>query len=87
MNSDFLAWMAVGLVVGLVTRTALPARDPGGPVLAVLLGMAGALLAGFCGRAGQFYGSGASAGYLAAAAGGAAMVLVHRLVMRRRRRS
>lgn len=86
MNEDFLAWMAIGLVAGLLTRAAFLGRDPGGALLAVLLGIAGALFAGFCGQAARLYGTGAPAGYLAAALGAVALVLVYRLVMRRRRR-
>lgn len=84
MDHDFLAWMAIGLVAALVVRRLARGRDPGGPVVAALLGIAGALLGGFAGQAALLYRPGAPAGFAAAAAGAVALVLFHRLVIRRR---
>ena len=44
-----IGWILFGLVVGVVGKLLTPGRDPGGFILTVLLGVAGALLGGFLG--------------------------------------
>jgi uncharacterized membrane protein YeaQ/YmgE (transglycosylase-associated protein family) len=41
-----LAWIVVGLVVGLVARLLLPGRDPIGCLGTILLGVVGAIVGG-----------------------------------------
>jgi uncharacterized membrane protein YeaQ/YmgE (transglycosylase-associated protein family) len=42
-----LAWIVFGLVVGIIAKLLMPGRDPGGFIVTILLGIAGALLGGF----------------------------------------
>ena len=51
-----LSWIVFGLVVGIIAKLLMPGRDPGGFIVTMLLGIAGALLGGFIGRAMGFYG-------------------------------
>lgn len=44
---NIIAWVLVGLIGGVLGKALLPGRDPGGFILTVLLGIAGALLGGF----------------------------------------
>ena len=44
---DFLVWILVGLVAGAVAKLLLPGRDPGGCIVTILIGIAGALVGGF----------------------------------------
>lgn len=44
---NIIAWIVVGLIGGFLGKALLPGRDPGGFILTVLLGIAGALLGGF----------------------------------------
>ena len=46
-----LTWILFGLVVGIIAKLLMPGRDPGGFIVTILLGIAGALLGGFIGRA------------------------------------
>jgi uncharacterized membrane protein YeaQ/YmgE (transglycosylase-associated protein family) len=46
-----LAWIVLGLIVGFLAKLVMPGRDPGGVVITILLGIAGALLGGFVGSA------------------------------------
>lgn len=46
-----IVWIILGFIVGVIAKLLLPGRQPGGLVATTLLGMAGALLAGFFGRA------------------------------------
>ena len=47
-----LGWIVFGLVVGAIAKLLMPGRDPGGFIVTMLLGIAGALLGGFVGRHG-----------------------------------
>ncbi|MEO8175596.1 MAG: GlsB/YeaQ/YmgE family stress response membrane protein [Sphingomicrobium sp.] len=62
----------------------MPGRDPGGCIITILLGVAGAVLAGFLGRAVGWYGPGDGAGFVAAVVGAFIILFIYRLVMRRR---
>jgi len=59
-----LSWIVFGLVVGIIAKLLMPGNDPGGFIVTVLLGIAGALVGGFIGRAFGFYGPNEAAGYL-----------------------
>lgn len=57
-----LLWILFGLIVGVIAKLLTPGRDPGGFVVTALIGMAGALLGGFIGRALGLYPSYQSSG-------------------------
>src|SRR4051812_7591018 len=59
-----VGWIIFGIVVGAIAKLLMPGRDPGGFIVTMLLGIAGALLGGFLGRALGWYGPGDSAGFL-----------------------
>ena len=79
-----LGWLLIGLVAGVLGKFIMPGRDPGGFVVTILLGIAGALLAGFLGQALHLYQQGESAGWLGATIGAVVLLGVYRLVMRGR---
>jgi uncharacterized membrane protein YeaQ/YmgE (transglycosylase-associated protein family) len=79
-----LAWIVFGLVVGIIAKLLAPGRDPGGFVVTVLLGIAGALLGGFIGRAMGFYAPGQPAGWLMSITGAIVLLVLYRLVAPRR---
>ncbi|HEU5263984.1 MAG TPA: GlsB/YeaQ/YmgE family stress response membrane protein, partial [Gaiellaceae bacterium] len=45
-----IVWILFGLIVGIIAKLLMPGRDPGGFIITMLLGVAGALLGGFIGR-------------------------------------
>jgi len=45
----FLAWIGVGLVAGLLAKMIVPGKDPGGWILTILIGIAGAFIGGWIG--------------------------------------
>jgi uncharacterized membrane protein YeaQ/YmgE (transglycosylase-associated protein family) len=57
-----LGWIVFGLIVGAIAKLLMPGRDPGGIIVTMLLGIAGAVLGGFVGRALGLYGEGEAAG-------------------------
>jgi uncharacterized membrane protein YeaQ/YmgE (transglycosylase-associated protein family) len=79
-----LSWIVFGLVVGIIAKLLTPGKDPGGFIITMLLGIAGALLGGFIGRAMGFYGPTQSAGWLMSIAGAIVLLLLYRLMVRRR---
>jgi uncharacterized membrane protein YeaQ/YmgE (transglycosylase-associated protein family) len=79
-----LTWIVFGLVVGLIGKLLLPGRDPGGFIVTILLGIAGALLGGFIGRAMGFFGPNESANWVMAIVGAMLLLLLYRFVARRR---
>jgi len=51
-----IGWIVFGLLVGVVAKFLMPGRDPGGVFITVLLGVVGAMVGGFVGRAVGWYG-------------------------------
>jgi uncharacterized membrane protein YeaQ/YmgE (transglycosylase-associated protein family) len=46
-----IGWIVFGLVAGLIAKAIMPGKDPGGCIITILLGIAGAVIGGFIGRA------------------------------------
>ena len=61
-----LEWVIFGLIVGIVAEFLMPGRGPGGFVITALLGVVGAVLGGFLGRALGWYQVGEPAGFIVA---------------------
>jgi uncharacterized membrane protein YeaQ/YmgE (transglycosylase-associated protein family) len=80
---DMLMWILFGLVVGVVAKLLMPGRDPGGFIITILLGIAGALLGGWMGRAMGLYGPGEGAGFLMALLGSVVLLALYRMLFRR----
>ncbi len=79
-----LGWIVFGLIVGALAKLVMPGRDPGGIIVTMLLGIAGALLGGFLGRAMGMYGPGEAAGFLMSFLGAVILLIFYRMLMRRR---
>jgi uncharacterized membrane protein YeaQ/YmgE (transglycosylase-associated protein family) len=84
MDRGFLGWIFIGLVAGVLGKLIMPGKDPGGFIVTILLGIAGALLAGFLGQAMGYYAEGQAAGWIAATGGAIVLLIIYRLVMRKR---
>ena len=80
-----LSWIVLGLIVGFLAKLIMPGKDPGGVIITILLGVAGALLGGFIGNAmGLGDVSGINLGSIVIATLGAILLLVIYRLMRRR---
>jgi len=79
-----IGWILFGLVVGALAKLVMPGRDPGGIIVTMLLGIAGALLGAFLGRAMGLYGPGEAAGFLMSFLGAVILLMLYRMMMRRR---
>ena len=73
-----LGWIVFGLVVGVLARLLMPGRDPGGMVVTIVLGIAGALVGGFLGRALGWYLPGEPAGFVMATLGAVLLLFIYR---------
>lgn len=80
---ELLGWIVIGLLAGALARLVMPGRDPGGCIVTILLGIAGALLAGYVGRLAGWYMAGESAGFIAATLGSIAILAIYRLFAKR----
>ena len=79
-----LGWILFGLVVGLVAKLLMPGRDPGGFIITTLIGIVGAVLGGWLGRAMGLYGPGEPAGFIMAVVGAVVLLAAYRMVGGRR---
>jgi len=77
--------LIVGLIVGAIAKLLMPGRDPGGIFITMLLGVAGAFVAGFIGRAvGLYHAGDVGPGLIASILGSVLLLAVYRAVRGRR---
>jgi uncharacterized membrane protein YeaQ/YmgE (transglycosylase-associated protein family) len=74
--------IVIGLVAGALAKLIVPGRDRGGVLLTIILGIAGALLATFIGKAVGWYEPGDSAGFIGATIGAILVLIVYHLFRR-----
>ena len=79
-----LSWIVMGLIVGVLAKIIMPGKDPGGFIVTILIGIAGAFVGGYIG---SFLGLGAFTGFnlgsLLLAIGGAIILLILYRVVKR----
>lgn len=80
---NILAIIVVGLIVGIIAKLLMPGRDPGGFIITILLGIAGAFLGTFIGRM-LWAGPGYEAGWIMSILGAIILLGLYRLIARRR---
>ena len=79
-----VGWIVFGLIVGVVAKLLMPGRDPGGMLVTMLLGVAGALVGGFIGRAMGLYGPEDAAGIFMSILGAVLLLFAYRKLARPR---
>jgi uncharacterized membrane protein YeaQ/YmgE (transglycosylase-associated protein family) len=80
----FLWMLIIGLVIGAIAKFIMPGKDPGGIIVTMLIGIVGALIAGFLGRALGWYHEGEPAGFIASIVGAILLLIVYRMIVGRR---
>ena len=80
----WIVWIHLGAIAGAIAKAVIPGRDPGGCIVTVLLGIAGAAVAGFIGNKLGWYERGEGAGLIAAILGAILILFVWRLIAGRR---
>jgi uncharacterized membrane protein YeaQ/YmgE (transglycosylase-associated protein family) len=74
--------LVIGLVVGAIAKLLMPGKDPGGCIITILLGIAGAFVGTWIGR--LFAGENYVAGWIMSIVGAMILLLLYRLILRRR---
>ena len=82
---NLILFLIFGLVVGALARVIVPGREPGGWLVSLALGVAGAFLGGFIGRALGFYDTDVTTGgFVMSLLGAIVLVAVYHGIARRR---
>jgi len=76
--------LLIGLVVGAIAKLLMPGKDPGGIIVTMLIGVAGALLAGFLGQKLGWYTAGQGPSFIASIVGAMLLLFLYRLFVGRR---
>ena len=79
-----LGWIIFGLIVGASAKLVMPGRDPGGIIVTMALGIAGALVGGFVGRALGWYGPNDGSGFFMSLLGSILLLWIYRMLVARR---
>lgn len=75
----------IGGIAGAIAKLLMPGKDPGGIIITIALGIIGALVATFLGRAVGWYHGDQSAGLIGAIVGAVILLAIYRLIVGRRR--
>jgi uncharacterized membrane protein YeaQ/YmgE (transglycosylase-associated protein family) len=79
-----IGWIVIGGLAGGIAKLLMPGRDPGGCIVTILLGIAGAVVAGWIGQAVGWYETNEGAGFIAAIVSAFLLLFIYRLIARRR---
>ena len=82
---NLILFLIFGLVVGALARLIVPGKEPGGWLTSLVLGVAGAFLGGFVGRAlGMYTSEVTTGGFVMSLLGAILLVGIYQAVARRR---
>jgi len=73
---SFLWMLVIGLIVGAIAKFLMPGKDPGGIIITMLIGIAGALIAGFA--------PDEPAGFIASVIGAILLLIIYRVATKQR---
>ncbi len=72
--------LCIGLVAGAVAKFLMPGKDPGGFIITIVLGVAGAFVGTWLGQMAGLYPAGAQAGFIASVLGAMLLLFIYRMV-------
>lgn len=79
-----LSAIIAGLIVGALAKLVMPGKDPGGIIITILIGIAGAVVGTFIGRALGLYAANEGAGIIVSIIGAMILLWLYRIFARRR---
>jgi len=81
---DIIVMIIVGFIVGLIARAIMPGKQSMGFILTTVLGIVGAVVAGFLGRTLGWYNAGEPVGWIASVVGAIIVLFIFGLVSGKR---
>lgn len=75
-----LSWLISGLIIGAIAKFLMPGKDPGGMIITILLGIAGAFVGSYIGQVLGLYASGEPAGWLMSILGAIVLLGLYRAI-------
>ncbi|HET9604436.1 MAG TPA: GlsB/YeaQ/YmgE family stress response membrane protein [Gemmatimonadales bacterium] len=75
--------LVIGLVAGIIAKMIMPGRDPGGIIITMLLGIAGAFVGTWLGKVLGIYRDGESAGFIASIIGAIILLAIYRMFQKK----
>ncbi|MGC8724042.1 MAG: GlsB/YeaQ/YmgE family stress response membrane protein [Acidobacteriota bacterium] len=72
--------LVIGLLAGIVAKIITPGKDPGGCIVTMLLGIAGAFLATYLGQMIGWYKAGQGAGFIGAVVGAVILLVAYHIL-------
>ena len=83
-NDSYIWIVLIGLVIGAVAKLLMPGRDPGGCIITMLIGIAGAFVASYLGEKMGIYPASGFGRFVAAVIGAMVLLLLYRMIAGRR---
>ena len=83
-ENGWLMWILIGGLAGALAKLVMPGKDPGGIIVTILIGIAGAFLMGVIGGAIGWYTAGEGPDFIAAFLGAVLLLVLYRVFNRRR---
>jgi uncharacterized membrane protein YeaQ/YmgE (transglycosylase-associated protein family) len=80
---EIIGTLIVGLIAGVIAKLLMPGRDPGGCIITILLGIAGAFVATYLGKFLGIYEPGETAGFIGAVVGAVLILWVYRIIVKK----
>jgi uncharacterized membrane protein YeaQ/YmgE (transglycosylase-associated protein family) len=81
---EIIGTLIIGLIAGVVAKLLMPGKDPGGCIITILLGIAGAFVATYLGKFLGIYEPGETAGFIGAVIGSILILWVYRILVKRK---
>ncbi|MCX7677121.1 MAG: GlsB/YeaQ/YmgE family stress response membrane protein [Alteraurantiacibacter sp.] len=79
----WLGWIVIGGLAGALAKWMMPGKDGGNIFVTIILGIAGAALAGFIGNIVGWYEAGEGPGFIAAVVGALVLLVIYRQIKKR----
>ncbi len=79
-----IGMIVVGFIVGLIARAIMPGEQKFGIIMTIILGIVGALVAGFLGSALGLYAQGEPVGWIASVVGAIIVLFIYGMIVKKR---
>lgn len=76
--------LVIGLVIGAIAKLLMPGKDPGGCIITMLIGIAGAFISSYLGQKIGWYEPGQPSSFIGAIVGAMLLLLLYRLIAPKR---